>query len=202
MSVNLLHALGKWATIEPFHSRDQHLWKYIGTNKKQTEVINIRKYKTFNSYRSQRSGLRAVVSLFWDTNMVDVTSCENSVQVFGICFLACQYLFDGCQKAASFAKKAMVKARLCDVHSCSGALINKIFSIQLQNRFLCFNWLRIFSCVRCCPKWLFCLWKYKTWCFFGAKHIFHNLLPFLVTKWFQFVNGRVYRGTQKKIWKE
>ena len=129
------------ATIQPFHSRDQRLCKYIGTNKKQTAVINIRKYKTFNSYRSQRSGLRAVVSLFWDTNMADVTSCENSLQVFRICFLACQYLFDGCQNAASFSKKAMVKARLCDVHSCSGALqlINKIFSIQLQNRFLCFN---------------------------------------------------------------
>ena len=41
--------------------------------------------------------------------MADVTSCKNSLQVFRICFLACQYLFDGCQNAASFAKTAMVK---------------------------------------------------------------------------------------------
>ena len=71
--------------------------------------------------------------------MADVTSYENSLQVFRICFLACQYLFDGCQNAASFSKKAMVKSRLRDVHSCSDALLNIFFSIQLPNGFLCFN---------------------------------------------------------------
>ena len=71
--------------------------------------------------------------------MADVTSCENSLQVFRICFRACQYLFDGCQNAASFSEKAMMKAGLCDVHSCSDALLNIFFSIQLPNRFLCIN---------------------------------------------------------------
>ena len=71
--------------------------------------------------------------------MADVTSCENSLQVFRICFLGCQYLFDGCQNAASFSEKAMMKAGLCNVHSCSNALLNIFFSIQLPNRFLCIN---------------------------------------------------------------
>jgi len=67
--------------------------------------------------------------------MADVTSYENSLQVFGICFLACQYLFDGCQNAASFAKKAMVKARLCDVHNCSDAFLNIFFFDPIAKSF-------------------------------------------------------------------
>ena len=55
--------------IECFHSRGQHLCKFIGTK----ESICIR--EEFNSHKI---GM-AAVSLFWDTNMATVTSCVNSL---------------------------------------------------------------------------------------------------------------------------
>ena len=55
--------------IECFHSRGQYLFKFIGTKK----IVCIRKESN-----SHRIGL-AAVSLFWDTNMAAVLSCENSL---------------------------------------------------------------------------------------------------------------------------
>ena len=56
-------------TIERFHSRDQHLCKFMGTK----ESVYIR--KEFNSHRT---GMAAVL-LFWNTNMAAVTSGENAL---------------------------------------------------------------------------------------------------------------------------
>ena len=53
--------------IECFHSRGQHLCKFIETK----ESVCLR--KEFNSHNM------AAVSLFWDTNMAPVTSCENTL---------------------------------------------------------------------------------------------------------------------------
>ena len=60
-------------TIERFHSRGEHLCKFIGTK----ESIFIRKSSTptgFSGYTSM-----AAVSLFGNTNMAAVTSCENAL---------------------------------------------------------------------------------------------------------------------------
>ena len=64
---------GLVALIECFHSRGQHLCKFIGTK----ESVCIR--KEFNSPIGlvSRDTNMAAVSLFWDTNMAAVTSCEN-----------------------------------------------------------------------------------------------------------------------------
>ena len=56
-------------SIECFHSRRQHLCKFIGTK----ESVCIRK-----EFSCQRISLGAV-SLFWDTHMAAVTSCENTL---------------------------------------------------------------------------------------------------------------------------
>ena len=52
-------AMGKWR-IGRFHPPGQHLCKFIGTK----ESVGIRK---------------AAVSLFWDTNMMAVKSCDNTL---------------------------------------------------------------------------------------------------------------------------
>ena len=55
-----------------FHSRGQHLCKFIGTK----ESVYIR--KEFNSHRTglgHKHGRRLIV---WDTNMAAMTSCENT----------------------------------------------------------------------------------------------------------------------------
>jgi len=64
------------AGIERFYSRGQQPCKFTGTK----ESVYIR--KEFNSHRI---GLvlytnMAAVSLFWNTNMAAVTSCENALQ--------------------------------------------------------------------------------------------------------------------------
>ena len=59
--------------IECFHSRGQHLCKFIGTK----ESVCIR--KEFNSHRTCLGLQLVAVSLFWDTNMAAVTSCENTL---------------------------------------------------------------------------------------------------------------------------
>ena len=57
--------------IECFHSRGQHLGKFIGAK----ESVCIR-----NEFNSHRIGLPlAAVSLFWETNVAAVTSCENTL---------------------------------------------------------------------------------------------------------------------------
>ena len=60
-----------------FHSRGQHLCKFIGTK----ESVYIR--KEFNSHRTKFWDTinMAAVSLFWDTNMAAVTSCENTLRL-------------------------------------------------------------------------------------------------------------------------
>ena len=60
-------------TIECFHSRGQHLCKFIGIK----ESVYIR--EEFNSQRTDLGHQcnMAAVSLFWDTNMAAVTSCEK-----------------------------------------------------------------------------------------------------------------------------
>ena len=60
--------------IECFHSRGQHLCKFIGTK----ESVCIRK-----EFNSQRIGLRHQHGrrfIVLDTNMATVTSCENTLK--------------------------------------------------------------------------------------------------------------------------
>ena len=68
---------GTLERIECFHSRGQHLCKFIGT-KGSVCITN-----EFNSHRIHWELVwdtnMAAVSLFWDTNMVAVTSCENTL---------------------------------------------------------------------------------------------------------------------------
>ena len=64
----------KMTSIEYFHSRGQHICKFIGTK----ESVCIR--KEFHSQRTDLGNM-ATVSLFWDTNMAAVTSCENTLYV-------------------------------------------------------------------------------------------------------------------------
>ena len=59
--------------IERFHSRGQHLCKFIGTK----ESVCIRKSSTPKGLVWNTN--MAAVSLFWDTNMAAVTSCENTL---------------------------------------------------------------------------------------------------------------------------
>jgi len=59
--------------LECFHSRGQHLCKFIRTK----ESVCIR--KEFNSHRAVWDTNMASVSLFWDTNMAAMTSCENTL---------------------------------------------------------------------------------------------------------------------------
>ena len=58
---------------ERFHSRGQHLFKFVGTK----EGVCIR--KEFNSHSLVWDTNMAAVSFFWDTNMAAVTSCENTL---------------------------------------------------------------------------------------------------------------------------
>ena len=62
----------KRTEIDRFHSRGQHLCKFIGTK----ESVYIR--KEFNSTGLVWNTNMAAVSLFWDINMTAVTSCENA----------------------------------------------------------------------------------------------------------------------------
>ena len=62
----------KRTEIDRFHSRGQHLCKFIGTK----ESVYIR--KEFNSTGLVWNTNMAAVSLFWNTNMTAVTSCENA----------------------------------------------------------------------------------------------------------------------------
>ena len=59
-------------SIECFHSRGQHICKFIGTK----ERVCIRKSSTPRGLVWDTN--MAAVSLFWDTNMAAVTSCENT----------------------------------------------------------------------------------------------------------------------------
>ena len=59
--------------LECFHLRGQHVCKFIGTK----ESVCIR--KEFNFHRIGLGHNMAAVSLFWDTNMATVTSCENTL---------------------------------------------------------------------------------------------------------------------------
>ena len=66
-------------SIEGFHSRGQHLCKFIGTK----EIVYIR--KDF----STPIGLvwytnMAAISLFWNTNMTAVTSCQTAPQIYRV----------------------------------------------------------------------------------------------------------------------
>ena len=61
-------------SIECFQSRGQHLCKFIGTKKS----VYIR--KEFNSRRIGLGHQHGRCSLFWDTNMAAVTSCENTLK--------------------------------------------------------------------------------------------------------------------------
>ena len=61
--------------IERFHSRGQHLCKFIGTK----ESVCIRKSSTPKGLVWNTN--MAAVSLFWDTNMAAVTSCENTLNL-------------------------------------------------------------------------------------------------------------------------
>ena len=63
----------KLTSIECFHSRGQHLCKFVVTK----ESVCIR--KEFNSHRTGWDTNMAAVSLFWDTSMAAVTSCENTL---------------------------------------------------------------------------------------------------------------------------
>ena len=62
------------APIERFHSRGQHLYKFIGTN----ERVYIRKKNPLGLVWN--TNMRATVSLFWNTNMAAVTSRENALK--------------------------------------------------------------------------------------------------------------------------
>ena len=65
------------------HSRGQHLCKFIGAN----ESVYIRRLK---KTRLVWGTNMAVVSLFWDTSMVAMTSCENTQHLSSFIFI-----FDG-----------------------------------------------------------------------------------------------------------
>ena len=72
--------------VERFHSRDQCLCKFIGTE----EGLNIR--KMFDSHRIDPGHRDVDVLLFWDTKKTDVTSCENALyatSTFPIMHLIC-----------------------------------------------------------------------------------------------------------------
>ena len=72
--------------VERFHSRDQCLCKFIGTE----EGFNIR--KMFDSHRIDPGHRDVDVLLFWDTKKTDVTSCENALyatSTFPIMHLIC-----------------------------------------------------------------------------------------------------------------
>ena len=59
--------------IERFHSRGQHLCKFIGTKKKALIKEKSTTPTGFSWYTNT-----AAVSLFWNTNMADVASRENT----------------------------------------------------------------------------------------------------------------------------
>ena len=59
--------------IERFHSRGQHLCKFIGTKKKAFTKEKSTTPTGFSWYTNT-----AAVSLFWNTNMADVASRENT----------------------------------------------------------------------------------------------------------------------------
>ena len=65
--------IGYILNMERFHSRGQHLCKFIGTK----ESVCIR--KEFNSHRIVLVHNMAAVSLFWNTNIAAVTSSENAL---------------------------------------------------------------------------------------------------------------------------
>ena len=65
-------AFAKILSIECFHSRGQHLCKFIGTK----ESVCIR--KEFNSHRTGLGHQHGGRFIVWDTNMAAVTLCENT----------------------------------------------------------------------------------------------------------------------------
>ena len=62
-----------WTNLDCFHPRGQQPCKFIGTK----ESVYIR--KELNSDRIGLVANMAAVSLFWNTNMAAVTSCENAL---------------------------------------------------------------------------------------------------------------------------
>ena len=64
--------------IEPFHSRNQRLCKFIGTK----ESFYIRKGSTF---KGLVWGNNTAAVFFRDINMADVTSCENTLKTLLLC---------------------------------------------------------------------------------------------------------------------
>ena len=73
-------------TIERFHSRDQHLCKFIGTK----ESVYMKKKSSTPRGLVWNTNL-ATVSLCWNTNMAAVTSCENALY-FSTATLLCYCL--------------------------------------------------------------------------------------------------------------
>ena len=69
-------------TIERFHSRDQHLCKFIGTK----ESVYIKKKSSTPRGLIWNTNM-ATVSLFWNINMVAVTSRENALYFSTATFL-------------------------------------------------------------------------------------------------------------------
>ena len=63
----------KKCSLERFHSRDY--WSYWFTETKESICIKIE----FNTQRFSLDTNMAAISLFWDTNMAVVTSCENTL---------------------------------------------------------------------------------------------------------------------------
>ena len=64
--------LPTYISIERFHSRDQHLCKFFWNKRK-------RLHKKSVSHRVGLEHQHGRVSLFWNTNMAAVTSCENAL---------------------------------------------------------------------------------------------------------------------------
>lgn len=61
--------MAKSSSIERFHSRDRHLYRFIGTK----ESLYVRKGLVWNSNM-------AAVSLLWNSYMAAMTPCENALQ--------------------------------------------------------------------------------------------------------------------------
>ena len=61
-------------SIKGFHSRGQHLCKFIGTK----EIVYIRKEFSTPTGLVWYTNM-AAISLFWNTNMTAVTSCQTAV---------------------------------------------------------------------------------------------------------------------------
>ena len=67
------------ASIEHLQSRGQHLWNFIGTKE---SVFMKKEFKTPTGLVWDTN--MAAISLFWNTNLVTMTSCKNSLFKFGL----------------------------------------------------------------------------------------------------------------------